>query len=187
MLDSNRYPSWLEGLLGALLVVLVSLCGECAWADTESSAAKGSGDKDGVVSHDTNQPTIITSDTLDLDSRARKFIYRGNVKVVQGDMTLTCLKLEGFYDENSEITEMIAYTDVVIIKGENLEARGQKAVYSADEQLATITENPQIIQGQSALVADVVKVYLDTEKTLAEGQVQMKIIKDDTETISESG
>jgi lipopolysaccharide export system protein LptA len=149
------------------------------------SFAQAADDQNGkTFTHNSNLPTTITSESMQLDPQVNKFIYERDVKVVQGDMTLTCEKLIGFYDKQNQITKMEAYKNVVIIKGEKLEARGQKAVYDAKTQVATITENPEIIQGQSALVADLVKVYLDTERTEAEGRVQMKIIKENKDSLN---
>lgn len=167
--------------VSALLIVVLSLgaisslCVE-AFAQQASKRGKEAGSK--MIQHNSNLPTTITADTLSLDSPKRFFVYTSNVKVVQGDMTMTCERLEGYYDENNEIIRLKGFENVVIIKGEKIEARSEKAVYEAKTQIATLTENPRIIQGNSALVAEVVKVFLETDKTIAEGQVQMKIVKD---------
>jgi lipopolysaccharide transport protein LptA len=133
--------------------------------------------KESVLKQNADLPTYITADSLSLDSVGKHFIYKGNVKVTQGDFILTCKRLEGDYSENNEIRQLDAFEDVVIIKGDGMQTNSNKAVYFAKEQEAVLTENPSVKQGESLLIADKIRVYLDTEKTLAEGKVQMKVIK----------
>jgi lipopolysaccharide export system protein LptA len=126
-----------------------------------------------------DEPTFINSDSLQLDTQKRIFFYRGNVKVIQGDLTLTSEELEGRYNSNNEIEQLIAKRSVNIIKGESINATSNKAVYTASNEVLTLTENPQILQGTSLLTADVVKIYLQENRSEAEGQVRVKMIKDE--------
>jgi lipopolysaccharide export system protein LptA len=126
-----------------------------------------------------SEPTIINSDSLQLNSETRVFTYKGNVHVVQGDMTLTSEELEGRYNQANEIQQLVARNNVHIVKGEKINATSNKAVYTAANEILTLTENPEILQGASVLTADVVKIYLKENRSEAEGQVRVKLIKDD--------
>lgn len=124
-----------------------------------------------------DQPTFIDADSLTLKSKDRIFIYTGNVVVKNGDMTLTSDNLEGTYNEKNEIQTLTALKNVNITKGEKLKANSEKALYEAKTQIVTLTENPQIDQEGSILTADVIKLYLDEDRSVAEGQVRMKVVK----------
>jgi lipopolysaccharide export system protein LptA len=132
---------------------------------------------DSVNKSDPNEPTYISSNALQVDSAGRAFVYTGNVTVKRGDMTLTSDILEGTYTEQNEIDRLVARSNVKIIKGENIEATSNKAVYDAKTEIVTLTENPEIHQEKSSLTADVVKVYLQESRSEAEGQVRVKLNK----------
>lgn len=124
-----------------------------------------------------DEPVYINSDALTLNQLKRTFVYTGHVKVTQGDMTLSSDILEGRYNEANKIEELIAKKNVVITKGPNIKATSQRAVYDALKEVVTLTENPQLHQEGSILTADAVKVYLRENRSIAEGQVRMKLIK----------
>jgi len=121
------------------------------------------------------EPTHIHSDTLTLRTDKRFFIYSGNVQVKHGDITMTCNLLEGSYDENNQIEEIIAKEDVVVTRG-STRATGGKAVFSNDEQTIVLTENPELEDDGSILTADRVIIFLAEDRSSAEGQVRVKLM-----------
>lgn len=126
----------------------------------------------------TDDPTYIESASLTLRSQDRTFIYTGGVKVTRGDLTLTAQELEGNYTEQNEIKVLTAKKNVVIIKGDSIRATGEKAVYDAATAIVTLTENPQVTQGESQLLADLIKIYVNEDRSEAEGNVRMKVVKE---------
>lgn len=126
----------------------------------------------------TNDPTYIESASLTLRSQDRTFIYTGGVKVTRGDLTLTAQELEGNYTEQNEIKILTAKKNVVIIKGDSIRASGERAVYDAATAIVTLTENPQVTQGESQLLADIIKIYVNEDRSEAEGNVRMKVVKE---------
>jgi lipopolysaccharide transport protein LptA len=128
------------------------------------------------------EPTYIKSDSLTLKSGERVFIYPGNVEVKQGDMTLTSDLLEGRYSEDNKIQQLIASSKVVIVKGENIKGNSEKAIYDAATDTVTMTENPELEQSGSVLTADVIKIFLKDDRSTAEGDVRVKLIKKDGDT-----
>ncbi len=123
-------------------------------------------------------PTNITSDTLTLNAKTRIFTYKGNVTVTQGDMTLVSKVVEGSYSEKNEIQKIVARGDVIITKAE-IKATSQLATYDAVAGIITLTENPQLQQGESVLIADRIKVYVRENRSQAEGNVRVTFVKKD--------
>jgi lipopolysaccharide export system protein LptA len=121
-------------------------------------------------------PTNITSDTLTLHAKNRVFVYKGNVVVTQGDMKLTSNEIEGNYNEQNQIQKIVAKGDVVITKQE-IEATSQRAIYDAVSSIVTLTDNPQLKQGESILIADRIKVLLNENRSQAEGNVRVTFVK----------
>ena len=120
-------------------------------------------------------PTNITSDSLTFNAKNRVFAYQGNVQVTQGDMRLTSKTLEGTYSEKNELLKLVARGDVFISK-QDIQATGQIASYDAVASVVTLTENPQLQQKESILRADKIKIFLNENRSQAEGDVRVTFV-----------
>lgn len=168
-------------LLTSILLLLGRISPTYAQSDSERSSlgALGSSSLFGGNTKDKDfgkLPTNITSDTLTLNAKSRIFVYKGNVIVTQGDMTLTSKVVEGNYNEQNQIQKIIAKGDVVITK-QDIKATSQLATYDAVSSIVTLTDNPQLQQGESVLIADRIKVYLNEDRSQAEGNVRVTFVK----------
>jgi lipopolysaccharide export system protein LptA len=131
-------------------------------------------------------PTHITSDSLTLHAKNRVFVYKGNVVVTQGDMKLTSNEVEGNYSEQNQIQKIVAKGDVVITK-QDIQATSQRAIYDAVTSIVTLTDNPQLQQGESVLIADRIKVLLNENRSLAEGNVRVTFVKQEGTPLAAAG
>jgi lipopolysaccharide export system protein LptA len=122
-------------------------------------------------------PTNISSDTLTLNSKERVFTYKGNVTVTQGDMKLVSKTLDGTYDEENRLEQLTAKGNVEITK-QDIKATAQLAVYDAKSGIVTLTDNPQLQQKESILTADRIKVFLNENRSQAEGSVRVTLVND---------
>lgn len=155
----------------------LELYAEIKGADPKNSNQLGQA-KPAILEGDFNSgPTYIKSDTLSLKSVQRQFVYNGNVEVKQGDMTLTSDTLEGSYDKDNKIEKLTALKNVVIIKGEEMRATSEKAVYEAKSETVVLTDNPELQQNGSVLTADLIRIFLKENTSTAEGAVRVKLIK----------
>jgi lipopolysaccharide export system protein LptA len=177
--------AFLSRTIPTLLAALVWCSPACEAQNNESSGSSLSSlNTKGLLgdSADTKDfgklPTNITSDTLTLNAKTRIFTYKGNVTVTQGDMTLVSKVVEGSYSEKNEIQKIVARGDVVITKAE-IKATSQLATYDAVVGIITLTENPQLQQGESVLIADRIKVYVRDNRSQAEGNVRVTFVKKD--------
>ena len=127
------------------------------------------------------EPTFIESKNLTLDSEKRVFTYTGGVSVKQGEMTLKADSLQGTYTEANEIQKLEAHGNVDITKGLDMHATSEKAVYDTKNEIMTLTDNPEITQKGSTLSADIVKIFVKENKSVAEGSVRMKVIQTEGE------
>jgi lipopolysaccharide transport protein LptA len=122
------------------------------------------------------EPTNISAQTLTLLTDKRTFTYQGSVVVVQGDMTLTSDYLDGSYSENNEIEKIVARSNVHIVKGPDIKASGQRADYDAVKRTIIMTESPRVEQKGSILTADVIRIFVDENRSVAEGNVKVTLI-----------
>ncbi len=142
-----------------------------------ANAPKGSLDTKLFSGKIEDGPTLITSETLTLNSEKRIFTYAGNVMVTRGDMTLTAETIDGTYSEKNEIQTITAQGNVHIDKTGGLKAQSEKAVYNAEKGTVEMTENPSIEQQGSILSADLITIFLNENRSVASGQVRVKLVK----------
>lgn len=124
-------------------------------------------------------PVLIKSDSLNLNAKDRLFIYQGNVEVVRDDLTITAQTVEGRYDDQNRIKTILCKTNVVITKGDGLRATSNRALYKVDAAKIELTENPEVINKGNALAADKITVFIDEDRSEAEGNVRVKVLKPD--------
>lgn len=130
-----------------------------------------------------NEPTDISADSLSLFSKERRFVYTGNVEVVKGEMKLTAKELEGFYDEQNQIQQLVAKIDVLITKGPTIKASGNRATYERKSETLTLSENPTLEQTGSILTADRIIIHLNEDRSTAEGKVHVKLVNDSIDQV----
>lgn len=120
------------------------------------------------------EPVYIRSDTVTLKGTERVFTYQGNVETKQGDFRVLSSELQGTYTEQNKIKELIATKNVTIRKAD-IVATSERAVYDAATGVVTLTENPELQQIGSVLTADIIKIFLDENRSTAEGTVRVKL------------
>jgi len=122
-------------------------------------------------------PLFIKSDTLELNSKSRVFVYKGNVEVVRDDVTITSNIVEGQYDSQNRLQTIIAKGNVVITKGESMKSTANRAVYNVPAANIVLTEGPELYRDGNALAADKVTMFINEDRSEAEGNVRVKVVK----------
>lgn len=138
-------------------------------------AAEGKGNDSWTGLSNSKSPTIVTSKKVLLKSEQKFFVYTGDVKLVKEDFVLTSDRLEGNYNDKQGIEELRAYGNVIITKGPTVKTHSEKAVYDKATETMILTESPEIEQEGSVLTADVVRIYLKENRSVAEGNVSVKL------------
>lgn len=155
------------------LLLLLLLAPGSVWADnpSEASALKRSLGSSG------QGPVLIKSKTLTLDAKKRVFTYRDNVEIVRDDLNITANTVVGNYDENDEIKLITCEGNVVITRGLELRATSNRASYDVPRGVITMTEGPELTDKGNVLNADKVTIYVNEDRSEAEGNVRVKVIK----------
>lgn len=147
---------------------------------TEQEAPKQSSKlKDMIGGGQEPAPVYIKSDTLTLNSKERVFTYKGNVEIVRGDITITADTVIGKYDEKNQLQMVIGEDNVVLTRGEDMRATANRAVYSIPLATIELTEGPELTRKGNVLSADKITVYVNEDRSEAEGNVRVKVIQAD--------
>ncbi|MCB0325700.1 MAG: lipopolysaccharide transport periplasmic protein LptA [Bdellovibrionales bacterium] len=191
--EKIRLRSWSEHAIGTLGIIvglssvsvssLLSTSLALAAAESNdsvnSSGTKDTGSLKGIFTpgeKDKTAPVYIKSDNLTLDSKSRVFTYQGAVEITRGDMKITSDVVIGRYDENNELQTVVCQDNVVVTRGEDLRAIANKAVYRVAAGTITLTEAPELMRGGNVLAADKITVFVDEDRSEAEGNVRVKVI-----------
>ncbi|MDQ2079260.1 LptA/OstA family protein [Xanthobacteraceae bacterium Astr-EGSB] len=130
-------------------------------------------------SQNRNEPVKIDAATLEVRDKQKVATFGGNVKLVQGDTTLTCKTLVVFYDQDSEPNAMKTATPVapgggkqsirrleakgdVIVVQKDQKATGDNGIFDMKANTVTLIGNVLISQGPNAIKGDRLVVNLTT-------------------------
>ena len=108
------------------------------------------------------EPIRITAETLEVQHSTGQATFSGNVKLVQGGLTLTANRLNARYGNGLET--LTASGNVQFVRGNTETASGDTAIYEPTTQTLTLTGNKVTLQrGPSTLVGDKLVYNLATQ------------------------
>lgn len=146
-------------------------------ANEENSEAKSKGLKDALSSGNSKAPLFIKSDNLSLDTKERIFTYKDNVQVLQENMEITTDLMIGRYSEDNNLESILCLGNVVITKEEGMRASSNRAFYNIASAKIELTDEPELIRDGNALSADKITIFVDEDRSEADGNVRVKVLK----------
>ncbi len=153
------------------------------------------------------KPTVIKSDTMDIDSAKNTAVFTGNVKVDDQELTINCHKMTIYLEDVEEqdkdapdpkktkktkkVSKIICEKDVVIVrkppegeeKKEEQKATAGRAEYDVKEGKITLTENPVLLQGEQRIEGEVINFWRDSERLSIQGGSQMRLKPETLQTV----
>ena len=151
----------------------------------------------GKVSHNgADLPIEITARKLNTEfgKGLAAATYDGNVKVKQGDVTMSCDRLVIDYNvkgakptqdaRNPKLTadmqtvsnmrSITASGNVKIVQGDRMAMAG-KAVFDNDKRTIELTDNPRLWQGPDRLIGNKIVIYIDENRSEVDSEVRVII------------
>ena len=116
-----------------------------------------------LKNHNSNAPVDVAADRIEVQDRANRAIWDGNVRAVQSDMTLTAPRMTAAYTKtpapaagappkpggttgsNVQINRLDA-TGGVVVKSPTETATGNVAIYDLDRRLITMLGNVSLLR-----------------------------------------
>jgi lipopolysaccharide export system protein LptA len=127
--------------------------------------------------HNTNAPVDVTSERIEVQERADRAVFVGNVHVTQANMTLDTQRLTVAYspkpsnDANAtgvQINRLDAAGGVVV-RDPSETAKGDFGIYDLDKKLITLIGNVQLNQGQNQVNGARLVIDLDSGRAVVDG------------------
>jgi len=148
------------GALGVLLALLAAPAGAQG-----VSALRG---------HDSNAPIDISSDRIEVQDRADRAIWVGNVHVVQGDMVMDSARMTVAYSKattpgaNPQIKRIDASGNVTVVSRTE-RARGNFGIYDLDKRVITLIGGVVLTRAGNTVSGARMVIDLDSGRATVDG------------------
>ena len=124
--------------------------------------------------HNSNAPVDVTADQIEVQDRADRAIFAGNVHANQGELSLSTPRLTVAYSggQGSAGGVQIRRLDAaggVVVKSPSETARGDFGVYDLDRRLITLIGNVQLDREQNRVNGARLVIDLDTGRAVVDG------------------
>ncbi|HEV2866312.1 MAG TPA: LptA/OstA family protein [Allosphingosinicella sp.] len=135
-----------------------------------SAAALGQGAGSALKGHDTDAPVDVAADRIEVQDRADRAIFSGNVEVRQGDLRLSTARLTVAYASAGgiEINRLEA-TGGVVLRSPSETASSQFAIYDLDRRLVTMIGGVSLTRGQSHVEGGRLVLDLQSGRAVMDG------------------
>jgi lipopolysaccharide export system protein LptA len=130
-------------------------------AASQTSALKG---------HNSNAPVDVAADRIEVQDRADRAIFSGNVVVRQAELTLTAARLTVAYSSGGGVElRRIDATGGVTVKSPSETARGNVGIYDLDRRIITLIGNVSLVQRDAKVNGGRLTIDLDSGRAVMDG------------------
>jgi lipopolysaccharide export system protein LptA len=155
-----------RSLLSAGLIAGSALLGLLALQPALGQGGAGSS----LKGHDTDAPVDVAADRIEVQDRADRAIFSGNVEVRQGNLNLAASRLTVAYAnaDGIEITRLEA-SGGVTLRSPSETARSQFAIYDLNRRLVTMLGGVTLNRGESRVQGGRLVIDLDSGRAVMDG------------------
>ena len=122
--------------------------------------------------HNTNAPVDVEADRIEVQDRADRAIFVGNVRVNQAELSLAAARLTVAYANGAtdgvQIERLDATGGVTIHKGDQT-AQGSTAIYDLPRRLITMVGGVTLTQGGNRVSGGRLVIDLNTGRAVVDG------------------
>ncbi len=120
--------------------------------------------------HNTDAPVDVAADRIEVQDRADRAIFSGNVVAKQAGLTLNAARVTVAYSSSGGIEiERIDASGGVTVRSPSETARGQFAIYDLRSRLITLLGNVTLTRGQSHVNGARLVLDLQTGRAVMDG------------------
>jgi lipopolysaccharide export system protein LptA len=151
----------MSGVKRALPLALLPLLAIAPALGQGGSALKG---------HDSNAPVDVGADRIEVQDRANRAIFSGNVQARQGNMTMSSARLTVVYANGANVQiQRLEAAGGVTLRTPSETARSQFAIYDVPRRLVTMIGGVNLDQGANHVQGGRLVLDLDTHRAVMDG------------------
>lgn len=124
------------------------------------------------LKQDTSLPVQVEADTLAVDQATGEATFTGNVKVVQGEMTITAGVARVEYTPDGKGIDKVFFSGRVLFASPTDAAEAQEAVYTIATGEVVLTGDVLLTQGATTISGGRLVYNLDAGTGAMDGRVQ---------------
>ena len=146
-----------------IILASAALFGSAALAQKQStmSALKG---------HDRNAPIDVSADRIEVQDRADRAIFAGNVHVKQAELTLDTERLTVAYSSTGGVQiQRLDAAGGVVVRSPSETAKGDIGIYDLDNRLITLLGAVQLNRGTNQVNGSRLVIDLDSGRAVIDG------------------
>lgn len=164
-----------DRLAGAVLegALTVPVLAPVSAAAPQADASAGSAEAKSSAAPKPRQPLSIKADEMEAvegGGGTRRFLFKRNVRLRQGDMFVRSRRMEAFYPAGSSEPGTMTATGAVILRQAGRRAKCETAIFYPKEQRVVCKGNDaELEQGGTSLRGKEIEFFLDTERMVIRG------------------
>lgn len=122
--------------------------------------------------HNAKSPVDVEADRIEVQDRADRAVFSGNVMVRQDDLTLRAARLTVAYARQGGGVdiERLDASGGVSIRSPSETARGDFAVYDLNRRIITVVGDVELTQGANRVSGGRLVIDLDTGRAIVDGR-----------------
>ncbi len=135
-----------------------------------AALAQSSGSVSALKGHDSNAPVDVAADRIEVQDRADRAVFAGNVKVRQGTLTLDTARLTVAYSSGGGIQiRRLDAAGGVTVTSPSETARGNFGVYDLDARLITLIGDVRLAREGSTINGSRLLIDLQSGRAVIDG------------------
>ncbi len=120
--------------------------------------------------HDSDAPIDVAADRIEVQDRADRAIFAGNVRVRQASLSLDTERLTVAYSSGGGIQiRRLDAAGGVVVRSPSETARGNFGIYDLDKKLITLVGDVQLNRGGSRVMGSRLVIDLDSGRAVIDG------------------
>jgi lipopolysaccharide export system protein LptA len=120
--------------------------------------------------HDRNAPIDVSADRIEVQDRADRAIFAGNVHVRQAELTLDTERLTVAYSSSGGVQiQRLDAAGGVVVRSPSETAKGDIGIYDLDNRLITLLGAVQLNRGANQVNGSRLVIDLDSGRAVIDG------------------
>ena len=156
-------------LMRRFRIVLAAMLA-AAGPEASGALAQSGGPVSALRGHDSDAPVDVSADRIEVQERADRAIFAGNVQVRQGALTLEAQRLTVAYSGGGGVQiRRLDAAGGVIVRSPSETARGDIGIYDLDRKLITLLGNVQLDRGANRVTGARLVIDLNSGRAVIDG------------------
>ena len=149
---------------------LIATAATLASAAGVAGVARAADPVSALKGHDSSAPIDVTADRIEVQDRADRAIFAGNVKVRQAALALDTQRLTVSYSSGGGIQiRRLDAAGGVVVRSQSETARGNFGIYDLDKKLITLIGDVQLNRSASQVLGSRLVIDLDSGRAVIDG------------------